>query len=416
MKNGFAFDFFAQWHYVLSSHDTSEGDRTMLTKVKKRLLQEPLKGCQWADKMVLNPALVGDFVHQNTIHMLFRSSGPWAGKQLPGKPFPYPIFLGYAVSEDGGKTWDFDFSRPALAPVLCYEKDKLPFNAPGFCYANGCIEDPRLFFFENRLCLSVACRVFPPGPYWEKDDPEQCMPAWALDDSLPPAVRKNTSVSLLYHVNLQSLARRDYEHAFEYVGPLHEPDRCDNRDVFLFPRRLKIDGAWKIVCVHRPMTPQAYPGFDKVAKPSIFLAAADTLQGLSDGSARQFCLHTPTETWEADRVGGSWAPLEIKPGEWLLPFHGKQDAKVGYTQSFMILQEKESGFPEITHRCRERLFYADEPWELEGEFQTPCLFTCSGVRRPDGSLLMGYGAADSKIGLLEVDFAELLDKVSRCAP
>ena len=89
-----------------------------------------------------------------------------------------------------------------------------------------------------------------------------------------------------------------------------------------------------------------------------------------------------------------------------------KDDKVGYTQSFMILQERKDGLPEIIRRPAERLLFADEEWELEGEFTIPCLLTCSGVLMPDGRLLMGYGAADKKVGIAEVNFKELLNYLS----
>ncbi|MBO5307211.1 MAG: hypothetical protein J6C40_04340 [Lentisphaeria bacterium] len=378
---------------------------------EKRLILEPMPGCEWASQMVLNPAMIADPDDPETLHMLFRASGPWSCRRMEGKPLPYPIFIGYGVSCDGGENWEFDFSRPALAPALLYGQEELKTDLPDFCPANGCIEDPRLFYFEDELFLSVACRVFPPGPYWEHDQPDQCMPEWAKQENMPDFIRKNTTVTLLYRVDLTALKEKRYDHAFSYVSPLHEPNRCDNRDVFLFPRRLKINGKEKIICIHRPATPAAYDGFEDIRKPAIFLAAADTFEDFANGKAEQCCIHVPTEPWEANRVGGSWAPLELSPGEWLLPFHGKQDEKVGYTQSFMILEEQESGFPIVTHRCKERLFYADTDWELAGVFPTPCLFTCSGIVRPDGSLLMGYGAADSVIGLLKTDFKSLLEKI-----
>ena len=381
---------------------------------EKKLILEPKPGCEWASQMVLNPAMTVDPDDPETLHMLFRATGPWRCRQIEGKPLPFPIFIGYGVSRDGGENWEFDFSRPALAPTLCYDEKELQISSPDFCPANGCIEDPRLFYFENKLFLSVACRVFPPGPYWEHDQPDQCMPEWAKREDMPAFVRKNTTVSLLYRVELEALKEKRYEDAFSFICPLHEPNLSDNRDVFLFPRRLKINGREKIICVHRPATPAAHDGFENLRKPAIFLAAADCFEDFSNGKAEQCCIHVPTEVWEANRVGGSWAPIEVAPGEWLLPFHGKQDEKVGYTQSFMLLKEQENGFPAVTHRCKERLFYADNAWELAGLFPTPCLFTCSGIVRPDGTLLMGYGAADSVVGLLKTDFNALLDKIRNC--
>ena len=48
---------------------------------------EPKAGCDWADTMVLNPALVLD-EDGKTIHMLFRATGPWPEKNLKGLSNP----------------------------------------------------------------------------------------------------------------------------------------------------------------------------------------------------------------------------------------------------------------------------------------------------------------------------------------
>jgi len=133
----------------------------------------PKQGCSWADTMVLNPAMIPDPENPDCYHMLFRATGPYPEKRVEGQPLPYPIFLGYAVSHDRGETWDADFENPALAPTLNMQKDAIKrINRAGeqvVNHANGCIEDPRLFPFEGGLYLTTACRMFPPGPYWEND-------------------------------------------------------------------------------------------------------------------------------------------------------------------------------------------------------------------------------------------------------
>jgi beta-1,2-mannobiose phosphorylase / 1,2-beta-oligomannan phosphorylase len=390
-----------------------------MLKYEKRYVMGPQADCPWASKMVLNPAIVKDPENGYMLHMLFRTTGPCPEKKLTGKPLPYPIFLGYAVSHDAGKSWKADFSQPALAPDLKYTEGELLLkNISGqdcINYANGCIEDPRLFYFEDELYLSAACRAFPPGPYWEYDDPAQCMPEWAVNNehSLGVAVSKNSTVSLLYKVNLDALKTKNYAEAFALVGPLHNPNISDDRDVFLFPHKLKLRGREKVVCIHRPKHPWNYPEGKDLKRPSIFLAAADSIADLTGEKVERHVLAVPEFEWEQNRIGASWAPLEISPGEWLLPYHGKQDDKVGYTQSFMILKENTDGFPKITHRPSERLIYADEPWELEGDFTIPCLFTCSGVVLDDGNLLMGYGAADQKIGIAKIPFDYLINTLKQ---
>jgi predicted GH43/DUF377 family glycosyl hydrolase len=39
------------------------------------------------------------------------------------------------------------------------------------------------------------------------------------------------------------------------------------------------------------------------------------------------------------------------------------------------------------------------------------MFTCSGVVLEDGTLLMGYGAADQKIGIAETNFDKLIEYI-----
>lgn len=382
---------------------------------RKQLILEPKENCQWAEKMVLNPAMVSDLKDDKHLCMLFRATGPWEVAKLPNQPLPYPIFLGFGESFDGGESWDFDFATPAMSPRLTYDQDK--FIAESFRdgvmfdYANGCIEDPRLFYFENELYLSVACRAFPPGPYWEIDEPTQCMPDWAKLESAKfgCAVTQNLTVTMLYKVDLEALKNRDYARSFSVVAPLHQPNLSDDRDVFLFPRRLEIEGKSKIVCIHRPKTPWNYEAGKELKTPSIFLAFGDELTDFWQGKAESILFATSELKWEKNRIGASFAPIEIEPELWLLPYHGKEDDKVGYTQSFMLLKETGTQQLEIVSRPEERMFFASEDWELEGEFTIPCMFSCSGVLKNDGNFLMGYGAADKKVGLLEVRFEELID-------
>ena len=383
---------------------------------KKRFLFGPKAGCPWADKMVLNPAMVQDPDDADTLHILFRATGPWPQARMEGRPMPYPIFLGYGVSHDRGATWNCDFSRPAKPMPFKFNPDTPPlihdaFGREVFDYTNGHVEDPRLFYFAGPLYCTLAGRPFPPGPYWEHDDPKQCVPPGF--EAFGESVTENYTVTQLYKVNLNALKSGDYDHAFTFVVQLHDPEISDDRDVVLFPHRLMMGDRPRIVCIHRPKWPWRYDIGKDVPAPSIFMAAADSLADFSNGKAERIVFAQRKFKWEENRVGASWAPMEIEPGLWLLPYHGKQDDTVGYTQSFMLLRENGKTFPDIVARPSERLFFAQEPWELEGDFTIPCLFTCSGVLMDDGILRMGYGAADARVGLLEVDFNELVEYLKK---
>lgn len=384
---------------------------------------EPMPGCAWADKMVLNPAIVKD-PESDTIHMLFRATGPWSEKKREGCHDPYPIFLGYAKSDDRGQTWDADFSRPALAPALGYEEEELYItDIDGNRvrnYANGCIEDPRIFPVEGELYMSVACRIFPPGPYWLSDQEPpvetrfEYVPDWIFHtsdaDAFVQTARANDTVTVLYKLNLDQLKCGNYEQAFAYIGPLTEGHISDNRDVFLFPDKMRIADQERYIMLHRPMNVKPFPDGERVQKPSIYLASANTIEAFASSQAEHRLLAAPIFDWEENRIGASWPPLKINEREWLIPYHGKKNVQFGYTQSFMIVEEQENDYPVLTHRCPDRLMYAEREWEMPSDYPTPCLFTTGGVII-DGELIMAYGAADQKVGISWVNLEQLIQHI-----
>jgi len=375
----------------------------------------PQPGCPWADTMLLNPTVI-DEPGSNRLHMLFRATGAWPQAGNPGQPLPYPIFLGYAFSDDGGLSWNADFSRPCLAPHLATAEEEIKITDRNgrrvVNHANGAIEDPRLFRLAGQLYLTTACRMFPPGPYWEQDEPTQCAPGWATEPGgrLGRAARENVTVSVLWEVNLLRLAAGDYSGAFTYVTHLTDPELGENRDVFLFPEKWEIEGERCFVCLHRPFQPGGYGAEFSKTRPSIFVAAATTLADLPTARAKHRRLAAPELPWENDRIGASWVPLPLGSDQWLLPYHGKQDQTVGYTQSFMIVGLDQHGWPEVLHRCGDRLMFARKKWELEGRFKTPCLFTCGGIVLGE-ELLMSYGAADTVAGVAWINFPSLVARV-----
>ncbi len=373
---------------------------------------EPKAGCDWADTMVLNPALFLDDDNK-TIHMLFRATGPYPSKNLKGKADPYPIFLGYAKSTDGGNTFVADFKRPALAPKLAYEeKDMYITNLYGEAvlnYANGCIEDPRLFKIEGQLYLTVACRLFPPGPYWEGDKRRDNLPDWAEDpnNKIGKLACRNDTVTVLYKVSIDHLKSGNYDEAFAYVGPLTDGNLSDNRDVFFFEKKMVINGKKKLVMLHRPERPYNFATCEKVMNPAVFIAAADEFSDFVGPKTTHKLLIKSEFDWEEERVGASFPPIEIGNGEWLVSYHGKQYPGYGYTQSFMIMKEQPDDFPVITNRVSERVIYAERDWELPDKFLCPCIFTTGAVVMDD-TLIMGYGAADEKVGIVKTSLSDLI--------
>jgi predicted GH43/DUF377 family glycosyl hydrolase len=382
---------------------------------------KPVPGCSWADTMVLNPAVFKD-KESDDLLMLFRASGPYAEKQLPGASCPpFPIFLGFAVSHDSGITWDADFSRPCLAPALEYEADKIKItNYRGETvtnYANGCVEDPRVFDLEGKTYLTVACRMFPPGPYFDRkcevyDRSRGNIPQWVYTSESPfgDEARKNPSITVLYEIDVPKLKKGDYEHAFTYICPLTNGNTADNRDAFLFPEKMMIDGRMQYVLLHRPFNPNEFDSKINTTLPSVMIGCADNLEDFAAGRSKDILLEAAgTFEWSANRVGASYPPIRISRREWLLPIHGKADT-IGYTQSFYILEERENCLPVITHRCSDRLMYPQQDWEMPDLFPDLCIFATGGIE-VNGELIISYGAADQYCGISMVPMADLIEYV-----
>ncbi len=383
--------------------------------IERREILKPQKNVPWASEMVLNPAIIKD-PNTGRIHMLVRTTGPCEEMGLPGTPAPFPIFFAYAWSDDNGKTFEFDWERPALAPRMKWERDELLIeNGRGEMvpdYTNGCVEDPRLFFIEGECYCTAACRMFAPGPYWIHDEPTQCAPEWAKGEGNPYNSQINQTVTALYKIDLDVLSKKDYNNAFKYITNITSVANGEDRDVFFFPNKMKIDGKDMYVMFHRPHHPDGYDGITE-NRPSIMLSAAEDLYSIADNAAKRALLYAPTESWQTEKVGGSTPPISLGNGEWLFNFHGKEDIEKGYAQSFMILKEKENDFPEITHICKEKWIVDEADFEKPGRFKTPCVFF-TGLIENEGNLLVGYGAADERVGLMTLDYKKLISELRKC--
>ena len=257
--------------------------------------------------------------------------------------------------------------------------------------------------------MTVATRMFPPGPYWVHDEPGQCSPDWTRspENKLGRASTGNVTSNVLFKVDLAALSQGNYPAAFQYVTHLTNPELGENRDVMLFPEKMRIQGREMYVALIRPQDPAAYPPELKGLKPSIFLRAAGRLEDLWNSPVQEL-LAVPQFAWEADRIGASAPPIRISPTEWLLSYHGKQDEKTGYTQSFMILEEQPNGFPIVRHRCSDRMILPEKSWEMPGRFKTPVIFITGMIRLGD-SLMISYGAADQRVGVASLDYQGVVE-------
>ncbi len=379
---------------------------------RKQLLA-PVENLDWASEMVLNPAIIED-PKTKRIHMIFRATGPYPQARIEGEPMPYPIFLGYGYSYDG-ENFTFDLEKPALAPALNYEKEKVYItNYKGekvTDFTNGCIEDPRLFFIDDVCYMTAACRMFSPGAYWDETAGGACIPKWAkTKEENPFGTHKNPTVTVLYKVDLNELSNKNYKKAFTYITHLNDPAYGEDRDVVFFSKKMMVDGKPCYIMLQRPVTPDTYPEFTATT-PSIVISAAENFEDFAaNNNVKRRLVYSPTESWQKERVGASVPPLEIGESRWLLNYHGKKDDIEGYGQSFMIFKEVENDMPVLEKTSPEKMIGCVEEFEKPSRFEIPCVFF-TGMIFHQGDLLVSYGAADERIGLLKIDYKKLMRKM-----
>ncbi|WP_128544607.1 glycoside hydrolase family 130 protein [Larkinella soli] len=156
-----------------------------------------------------------------------------------------------------------------------------------------------------------------------------------------------------------------------------------NKDACLFPQ--KIDGCYYLL--HRPMV-------SEIGKPSVWLAASP--DGVHWGNHR-FLFGAAGTEWEYQKIGAGPEPLLTDEG-WLVCYHGTS-ADTVYSLGLALLDRHDP--TKILDRSTRPLMSPELNWEKEGFFPN-VVFTNGWVRRPDGRILVYYGAADYCVGVAEL--------------
>ena len=215
----------------------------------------------------------------------------------------------------------------------------------------------------------------------------------------------------MYEVDLDALGRKEYDLAFKYITNLTNADLGENRDVILFPNKMRIDGKMQYVMIERPVHPFLNRQFTE-RKPSIVICAAEKFEDFSDVNLKRKILAAPKYEWESNRIGASAPLIPLNDNEFLLCYHGKQDDEIGYTQNFMLIEKQDNELPVINFRNGNKLIQVAENWEKPSRFKTPCIFITGMIKCGD-RLVISYGAADERCGIMEIPFDEVVNYVSK---
>ena len=181
----------------------------------------------------------------------------------------------------------------------------------------------------------------------------------------------------------------------QVVGPEGVPDK----DAVLFNLR---DG--RVALIHRIHPDMQLALFDSLEH--LYAAGADYW----DAHVRELERHVLIRPAPgALGVGAGAPPVETEAG--LLLFYHERDSRGEYTIKVALLDD-ESG--RVRSRLDEPILRPERPWERSGDMND-VLFVQGAVPRPDGTIYLTYGAADSCVGAAAVETTRLVDALLAAA-
>ena len=333
-----------------------------LERYEKNPIITPNPDHDWECLVTTNPGAWYD-EKSGQVMMLYRTAGD--------DP-EHVIHLALAVSRDGYTFERFD------APVVSPSRDG--FDA-------GCVEDARIVKFGEYYFITYASRCFPPGEYWNHDNPRSRPPVCPPD--FPRALRDNTTGSGL-------LLTKDFK-TFIRAGRLTDP-LIDDRNVLLFPE--KVGG--KYFMLHRPMD---WVGEEYgTGQPSIWIASSEDMLGFRNSRL----LAKPRYDWEQVKIGANTPPVRTKHG-WLILYHGVGPDR-HYRLGAMLLDLHDPR--RVLHRTPHWILQPEMGYEVDGPY-SGCVFPCGKVVI-NGTLFVYYGAADKYVALATCRLDDLLTHLLAC--
>ena len=353
-------------------------------KIKKKLFLEQTKN-KWESHAVLNPTVIKE---KDIEHLIYRGVAPNKVSSL-----------GYVKIKDG-KIIERD-SKPLIYPTKKYEKKG--------------VEDPRITKIKNKYYL-----------LYTGFDGKNAWIAYAVSKNLRDWKKKGIISPRISVKKARKLVKiKKYKDEWGYQEIYGSKICLWDKDAVLFPE--KING--KFVMLHRFL-------------PDIQIVKFKNFSDLQDNSFWREYIKNLGEyedkislyrryNWESWHIGAGAVPIKTKRG-WLLIYHGVELIRGKFSAYNKIMYEI-SGYlnklrgkrlplvyyagatlldlkkPETEiSRLSKPLFGPELRWEKEGDVRD--------VVFPEGAIIdkdklkIYYGAADTVIGLAEVNFKKLMQK------
>ena len=318
----------------------------------------PKPDSDWESMAVLNPGAVYD---GHKVSLLYRASG---------EIVDYRIYIGLAESRDG-----FHFERVSDQPVLGPSEDG--FDA-------GCIEDARVAKIDGAYFMTYAARAHPPCAHWSGRK-RQNLPA-----QTPTWTENITRSGIASSTDLRHWRR---------LGPCTS-EYLDNRDVILFPERIK----GKYVMIHRAIDRTGGQRFPQYKTAALWLTYSDDMQTWTGDVA----IARPQAPWEGDWLGGAAPPIRTDDG-WLTLYHAVSDFDGkgrAYRVGAMLLDLENP--QAIVARGPDFILEPEAPFEMKGcGAAERVVFPCGNVVIGD-ELFVYYGGADTVCCVATAKLADVL--------
>lgn len=172
------------------------------------------------------------------------------------------------------------------------------------------------------------------------------------------------------------------------------PTEIDNKDLVLFPKQI----AGRYAMLDRP---GGYMGQGA----SIWMQLSPDLRHWGDARV----VLSPTPVWGMYKIGAGPPPIETERG-WLVLYHGVRVTEGGkiYRAGLALLDLEDPTM--VIARDAGHVFAPEAPYERQGDVPN-VVFPTGLILEADGTVLMYYGAADTRVAMAR---ASLDDLVTAC--
>ena len=221
---------------------------------------------------------------------------------------------------------------------------------------------------------------------------------WGVEDARIVRLEGLNSFAMTYTAYsragpLVALAVTDDFKTFKRHGSIMPPE---DKDAAFFPRQF--GGRWALI--HRPVPRLAE------AKANMWLSFSPDLRHWGDHTV--LIEARDGAWWDAGKIGLSCQPIETSEG-WLIVYHGVRQTPAGalYRIGLALLDLDDPR--QVLRRGEEWVVGPEAPYEVGGDIPN-VVFPCGAVLdAATGELRLYYGAADTCVGLMTAQVADLLN-------